>query len=27
MIKRRLGTMPLVDMQAIQEQLRHILGL
>jgi mRNA interferase MazF len=27
MIERRLGTMPLVDMQAIQEQLRHVLGL
>ena len=27
MIERRLGTMPPADMQAIQEQLRHILGL
>lgn len=27
MIERRLGTMLPVDMQAIQEQLRHVLGL
>lgn len=27
MIERRLGTMPPADMQAIQEQLRHVLGL
>lgn len=27
MIERQLGTMPAADMQAIQEQLRHVLGL
>lgn len=27
MIERRLGTIPPADMQAIQEQLRHALGL
>ena len=27
MIERRLGTMPPADMQAIQEQLRHVLGI
>ncbi len=27
MIERRLGTIPPADMQAIQEQLRNVLGL
>lgn len=27
MIERRLGAMPQADMQAIQEQLRHVMGL
>jgi len=26
MIERRLGKMPAADMQAIQEQIRHVLG-
>jgi len=27
MIERRLGTMPAADMQAIEEELKHVLGL